>query len=179
MIKPDDFESRVIRPTLKLLAEFDSRLYTEDSVVLMMGTAAQESDLGFYLEQIGGGPGQGAYSVEYATNDSIWRHYLSKPSKALLREIVLGMVPESAQISRSDAGFEYVSVDTDQLVTNLIYSTAIARLKYWQKVPPIPSENDLLAMGQYWKTHYNTKSGAGTPEKFVESFEQFLSDWRN
>lgn len=177
MIKPDDFESRVIRPTLKRLAAFDSRLYTEASVVLLMGTAAQESDFGYYMDQIGGGPGLGPFSVEAATNESLWRHYLSKPSKALLREIVLGMVPESSQISRSDAGFDYISVDPEQLATNLIYSTAMARIKYWPKKGAIPSENDILAMGEYWDKHYNVNAEYGTPKEFVESFEKFLSTW--
>lgn len=177
MIKPDDFESRVVRPALELLAEFDKALYSEAAVFLLMGTAAQESDLGFYMDQIGGGPGLGPFSVEPATNQSIWRHYLSRPEKALLREIVVGMVPQNSIIRTQDAGFSYFYVDPAQLATNFIYSAAMARLKYWPKTEPLPPLDDVFAMGEYWDLHFNGNPDFGTAEEFVESFEKFLKGW--
>jgi len=179
LINPHDFETLWIRPTLEILARFDPRMDSEAAVVLLMGTAAQESDLGYWMDQIGGGPGLGPYSVERATNLSLWRHYLSRPSKKLLKQLILDMVPSDAILTALDGDFSYVYVNPVQLTINMAYSTAMARLKYWPKSEPLPDPGDIFEMGRYWDVHYNVNDEHGTPEEFADSFEQFLHNWKH
>jgi len=177
VINANDFATLWVRPTLKILARFDERMDSEAAVALLMGTAAQESDLGFWMDQLGGGPGLGPYSIEPATNHSRWRHYLSRPSKRLLKDIILELVPESAIIHAKDGPLAYVYVNPAQLATNMAYSTAMARVVYWPAKDALPDPGDILEMGRYWDIYYNGNPRVGTPEEFAESFTEFLSKW--
>lgn len=172
MISPKHLLARVIKPTLTKLAAFDARMNNQVSEDLLLGTAAQESDLGFMLAQVGGGPGNGIYQMEGATHRSLWRHYLSKPDKAKLRDILLDMVPTGAAQVEADG---YTYIDDAQLVVNLEYATAMARVRYWQVKDPLPPPGDLHGLGAYYKKHYNTQSGAATPQEFVDSWKKFVA----
>jgi hypothetical protein len=171
MISPKHLLAKVIQPTLLKLAVFDARMNNKVAEDLLLGTAAQESDLGFMLAQVGGGPGNGIYQMEGATHRSLWRHYLSKPDKARLKEILLAMVPASAV--RVEDGYTYV--DDAQLIVNLEYATAMARVKYWPVKAPLPAPGDLHGLAAYYKAHYNTASGAATPQEFVDSWNKFVA----
>ena len=46
-------------------------LHSDNAVNLLMGTAAQESHLGKYRKQIGGGPALGIFQMEPATFNDI------------------------------------------------------------------------------------------------------------
>ena len=46
-----------------------------------------------------------------------------------------------------------------------LYSGLAARLFLARLSAPIPT--DLTEQASYWKTHYNTAAGKGTPEKFI------------
>lgn len=171
MIRARDLLHHVIVPTLSELAKFDAKLHRPVAENLLLGTAAQESDLGFNLVQIGGGPGRGPYQMEPATNASLWEHYLARPSKKALADIVLSMVPASAVIHLDD----FKMVDPRQLVTNLEYATAMARLKYWPVADPLPKDaGDIHALGVYWDIHYNANARHGTPEEFVDSWNRYV-----
>lgn len=175
MINPKHLEDDIIRPTLKLMADFDDRLYTESAVNLLLGTAAQESDGGYYLKQSPTGPGLGPYSMEggdHGTHRSLWQHYLSRPSKEHLREIILGLVPESSVHHHPDG---WVYVDDKELIGNLPYATAMARLKYWPAKKPLPDANDIPALGEYWNTVFNANEKYGTVADFVDSWKTFIA----
>lgn len=161
MINPDDLRESVIRPTLSVLAQFDRRMNTDAAVELLMGTAAQESLLGYHLTQIEG-PALGIYQIEPDTHDSIWEHYLAyRPD---LASIVRGLASQHAFDSKENRD--------NELITNLAYATAIARLVYWPKSDPIPSDTE--GQGEYYKNHYNTELGDGTAEEFVNSYEEYV-----
>lgn len=177
MINPNHFSTSVVVPTLRKLAAFDERMYSRNAVALLMGTVAQESDMGFFLHQIGGGPGNGVYSIEPNTNHSLFRHYLIREDKWPLKKIILDMVPSSAILDENDGAVHYTMVHPDQLLTNLEYATAMARLLYWTKPDPIPAEDDILALGNYWDKHYNGNPNVGTAEEFKLSFEKWLRKW--
>ena len=175
MISPDHLENDIIRPTLKLLAQFDNRLYTESAVNLLLGTAAQETDGGYYLKQYPSGPGRGPYSMEIGDNGthrSIWQHYLNRPTKQYLRELVLSLVPDSAVHTHPDG---WIYVDDNQLVGNLPYATAMARLKYWPIKKSLPAPQDIVGLGDYWNEFYNANDEYGTTEEFVESWKTFVA----
>lgn len=163
MIKAAHLEYMVIRPTLTRMAEFDPRLYNDSAVNLMLGTAAQETDLGFWLHQTSGGPGKGIYSTEPDTHRDITGRYLERKENAKLREIVQGFVSRDSKLG-----------DDNELVTNFRYATAIARIKYWMAPQPLPAPGDIMELGKYWDVHFNANARVGFPEDFVRSWQQFV-----
>ncbi|MEY8241449.1 MAG: hypothetical protein RPT25_13980, partial [Cycloclasticus sp.] len=58
----------------------------------------------------------------------------------------------------------------EQLIVNLSYATAIARVIYYRVPKALPPGNDIRALAKYWKTHYNTSLGRGTADEFVQNF---------
>ena len=49
-----------------------------------------------------------------------------------------------------------------------LFSALAARLLLFNKSPPIPPASDLRGQAMYWKLHYNTTSGNGTVQKFID-----------
>jgi hypothetical protein len=62
----------------------------------------------------------------------------------------------------------------DQLVTNLAYATAIARLCYWRHSDPLPPVGDARAMAEYHKKLYNTKLGKTRVDQSTPLFEEAI-----
>ncbi len=157
VIKPEDLREEVIRPTLIALAEFDERLGSDASIELLMGTAATESLLGYNLVQ-DGGPALGIYQMEPETYVDI-RRYLSRQENEDLKDIVdsFASTPEPRE-----------------MVHNLRFATAMARIRYWYVPESLPEELELQAI--YYKEYYNTSSGAGTPAKYMADHEKYIGD---
>lgn len=150
---PDDFRRHVIRPTLRRL-----KLHSDAAEALLLGTAITESGLEA-LVQRGGGPALGVYQVEPATHDDIWRSFLAyrPPLAARVAMLVAGLRPSRAQ-----------------LVWNLAYATAMARLVYLRRPPPLPPADDIAGLAAYWKAHFNTVAGKGVPEDFMRRAGPYL-----
>lgn len=158
MIKTADVREHVIKPALRALAAYDPRMYSEAAVSLMLGTAAAESKLGFNLVQEGNGPALGIFQMEPATHDDVWR-YLDRPDKAELRKIVNSLT---------------VKAHESELVHNLIYATAMARIRYWYVSDPLPVTRS--GQAHYYKKHYNTPQGKGSPEKYLRDYEKYIGE---
>ena len=90
--------------------------------------------------------------IEPATHADIWRNYLAfRPLLALrVARLAAGAIPRA-----------------EQLIWNLGYATAIARLVYYRRPEPLPHADDLAGLARYWKAHFNTALGAGAPEDFL------------
>ena len=153
MIKAKHLRDYVVRPTLKRLG-----LWSMSAENLLIGTIFQESKGGYYLHQLGNGPALGVYQIEPATHDDTWVNYISyrKRLKTKLNKVMTSGPRNS------------------QLVTNLAYATAIARIIYYRKPSALPDANDVQALGEYWKKYYNTEQGKGTVEEFVHNFPSQL-----
>lgn len=159
MINARHFRELVVRPTLEMLG-----LHSAAAESLLLGTAAHESKLS-YLCQLGGGPALGVYQIEPATHSDVWRNFLRYRA---------GMAAQVWRIAsrRVMEGMDRdIHPPHDELVTNLAYATAIARLVYYRARPPLPNADDLRGLGNYWKAHYNTASGKGTPEQWVAAYK--------
>lgn len=154
MLDPTDFRLYVIRPTLQHLD-----LWSKEAEVLLLGTALVESNLR-WLRQKKGGPGLGIYQIETATHKDIWKSYLRKLTKAKLKAKVLWLT------SRSPLDW--------QLIYNLAYATAIARVIYWRKKEKLPEADDIKGLAKYWKDHYNTHLGAGKETDFIRKLTPHL-----
>lgn len=151
-LDPRQFRARVIAPVLSHLG-----MQSAAAETLLLGTALVESGLSA-LVQGHGGPALGVYQIEPATHDDIWLNFLAH--RDILRrrvEDLAGGVPPGAPV-------------TEQLVVNLAYATAIARLVYYRRPEPLPPAWDIEALGRYWKAHYNTRLGAGDPAEFVRRY---------
>ncbi len=143
---PEHFRIYVIRPTLERIA-----LWSQSAENLLLGTALTESGGLKWLHQLGGGPALGLYQMEPATHDDHWQNFLAyRPG---LRERVESVLAPGDKL--------------DQLMTNLAYATAMARVHYLRDPEPLPAADDIEAMAHYWKRVYNTEAGAGTVGKFV------------
>lgn len=147
---------------------------------LLMGTLAVESR-GKYLTQLNHGPARGLFQMEGATHKDIYENYLVYREKYM--EVVTGKLTciefdvlndANGDHDSTDKFFKYV--ENNSLSTNLLYQAVMCRIHYLRVKEPLPPANDIEALGAYWKKHYNTHLGAGTVEKFVESFPSELWD---
>ena len=157
VIKPEHLREYIVQPTLEALGAFNPKLNTQAAVELLLGTAAQESDLGFFLHQGFNGGGLGIYQIEAATHEDVWR-YLKRPENEDLANIILNFVSQA---------------DDKSLIGNLHYATAIARVKYWMRPEPLPETVEQHAI--YWDTFYNANPDHGTPQEYVDSYERFVA----
>lgn len=162
MLDPGQLRAWVVRPTLEGLG-----LWSPAAENLVMGTAAQESLL-VYIDQKERrgrrpriGPGLGLWQMEAPTHDDHWRWLRERP--ALARKVL-----EVSSLRTPDAS--PFRVDAAALVYNLRYGAAMCRIHYRRRPEPLPPADDVEALARYWKAHYNTRLGAGTPEQFVRNY---------
>lgn len=154
-IDAEQFRLHIVRPALERLG-----LWSEAAENLLLGTAAQESYLGHFLHQLGGGPAIGPFQMEPATHQDIWTNYLDYRPK--LASIVLAIAGKSL-------------APEEALAYNLRYAAAMARIQYRRVPQRLPDANDIEGLARYWKDHYNTSAGAGTVEEFIENYQRFLT----
>lgn len=122
---------------------------------LLLGTAAVESEMGTYLVQRGGGPALGIWQCEPATHNDLWQRW----------------VPSHGELGKKLEDYLIPGLPRDrQLVGNLYYGAAIARLIYYRHPMPLPDADDVHGLAHMWKVVWNTSAGKGTPEKFVKAF---------
>ena len=143
---------KLVRETLKELG-----LHSEEAENLVLGTIAQESRAGFYIEQLGSGPAKGICQMEPATYKDIWENFLAYKSSIAdkVKELRVSDTPNS-----------------DELRWNLKYSIAMCRVHYLRKKGAIPFS--LQGQAEYWKKHYNTYLGAGTVEEYINNYNKYI-----
>lgn len=149
-ININDLRNYIVRPTLEHL-----NLWTQAAENLLLGTAAQESQMGHYLHQVKG-LALGIYQIEPATHYDIWKNYLAYHSEL------------------AEAIYQLGSPKEEQLIFNLSYATAIARVFYLRVKEPLPDANDLKGLAAYYKRYYNTSRGKATTSDYVKSYKRFV-----
>ncbi len=132
-------------------------LNSESATNLLLGTIAQESMGGYYLKQIKG-PALGIYQIEPHTASDVHVNYLQ-----YRRELLFKIHKFRNKVS-----------EEINLMGNLHYATAIARIIYYRAKPALPDPNDIPGLADYWKEHYNTSAGRGKTEYFVENYRRFV-----
>lgn len=151
-INANDLRQYVIQPALQSIG-----LWSQAAENLLLGTAAKESKLGYYLKQIRG-PALGIYQIEPATHQSI------------LKDTLAGLPVLATKIK----GLATSVILDDELIYNLRYATAIARMVYYRIKAPLPAADDVMGLANYWKQYYNTVHGAGQPNEFVAAYNQLI-----
>lgn len=150
MLNLEHFRIHVVRATLTYLG-----LWSEAAENLLVGTAIVESGLR-HLRQLGNGPARGFFQIEPLTHDDIKRYLRNRPK---LRAKVSALRAEQPP-------------EIDQLIINLAYGCAIARIKYWMDPEPLPSADDIDGLGRYYKRVYNTAKGKGNRKRFVALYRR-------
>jgi len=148
--KPDDFLTKIIEPVLCHLSDVP---FSKAASQLLLSTAIKESQNFKYRKQVGG-PALSYFQIEPATHDDIWDNYLKfRPKLAQLVTQLLSS-PKADKIT--------------ELETNDNYAAALARIVYKRSPAKLPAADDISAMANYWKQHYNTPLGKGTPAGFID-----------
>jgi len=150
-MNPKHFRIFVVRPTLEAM-----EMHSRSAEDLLMGTVATESGFSA-LDQITGpddetlGPAYGFYQIEAATHLDLYTNFLK-------------FRPEfETRLSRFIAPNPNWNI---QLVTNLYYATAVARMIYFRRPEALPAVGDIDGYADYYKAFFNTVAGKGSAEKF-------------
>jgi len=148
----------VIKPSQKMID-----LYSRDSEELVLGTAAQESGLGTYLHQLGGGPALSMFQIEPVTYWSMWNDFLAyKPD---LKTKIL-----------SSCGYATVPHE-DFMITNLMYAAMMCRIRYFWVSEKLPAFGDIEGQGAYWAKYYNGNPVNGVAGHYVDSFNHYVGNF--
>jgi hypothetical protein len=157
------FDRFILRPVLAALApEIPD---SEAARQLLLGTAAHESGGFRYIDQVTAaglandqdGPAYGLFQMEAATHDDLWANFLRfKPHHGV--KVGMFRAPEPDPVR--------------QMRCNAAYAVAVARAQYYRAKPPLPAAGDLPALAAYWKQHWNTPLGKGTPEQWLSHYPQ-------
>jgi hypothetical protein len=116
------------------------------AVNLLLLTAAQESHMGTYIEQVGG-PALGIFQMEPNTHDDIYANFVKY--KDTLGDYLK---------------YTFKDCTAERLRYDLRYQIVMARLHYYRVPEALPDADDDWGLAHYWKDHYNTHLGAGTPK---------------
>lgn len=155
----EELRSFVVRPTLEHLGETGERALAAEN--LLLGTAAQESELGFHL-RIKRARGLGIYQVTPQIHVNIWDRYLVR-------------YPDLASEIRGLASqHEFLAHPHAELATNLSYATAIAWMIYRRTNRPLPAASDVLGLGKFWFRHFPHRS-MDTAQDFGATFKRCIN----
>ena len=127
---------------------------------LLLGTAIQESLL-IHRQQLGGGPALGLFQMETATHDDCWSNFLKfrgDLADKIKQCLESGQAPVASTMKLNDR-----------------YAAAMCRVRYLRAPGVLPAANNISAMADYWKQHYNTPLGAGRPEEFMSKWPQYVN----
>ncbi|WP_341893739.1 hypothetical protein [Ferrovibrio terrae] len=164
-MNPQQFDRFILRPVLTAMAPEVPN--SEAARRLLLGTASHESGGFQFIDQVtalglandADGPAYGLFQMEAATHDDLWRNFLQyKPA-----------VTAKVQQFRADQP-DLVR----QMRSNLCYAVAVARAQFYRAKPPLPPADDLPALAAYWKQHWNTALGAGTPDQWLRHYPKGL-----
>lgn len=131
-------------------------MYSPYAVELLMGTCAQESAMGKYRKQIGGGPALGIMQIEPNTFHDVINNFLS------YREEVAEKVKKACGVT---------SFNATDLVYNDKLSICFARLIYYRVKESIPAT--LEKQAAYYKKYYNTPLGKATEDEYIRNYNKY------
>ncbi len=120
--------------------------WSKSAEELILGTIAQESKMGRYIEQVSG-PALGLCQMEPATYKWLQEVYHEK--------------------------YPWINVPASHLRWNLWLGIATCRLRYMRDTHPIP--DDIEGQAAYWKRVYNTPLGAGTEAEYLKNYRDLVA----
>jgi hypothetical protein len=157
-----DLRELVIRPTLHLLDEWSPAAEN-----LLLGTAAQESQLGFRM-CANPAKGNGLFCISEYTHTQIWDKFLVTN-------------PELASRTRGLASQQqFLKAPHHELITNLSYATGIAWMVYKSHQLQLPDENNIQELAGFWLHYYCSRDPQHTPalSKYDSMLDKFVINYR-
>ncbi len=156
-IKASELRSQVIRPVLQRLHRWSPVLEN-----LLMGTAAQASQLGHTIKQA---RGLGLYGIEKDTHQDVWDRFLAHH-------------PDAASMVRGFASQrEFLAEPELELISNMAYSTAIAWAIYEGHEAQYPENpDDLEALALCWFRYFPRENITDTPSDFTQNYRLLVND---
>ncbi len=124
-----------------------------------MGTAAQESRMGTFLRQLGGGPALGIFQMEPDTCFDIWDNFL------FFRRDLTAAIDLVCGTSEPNL---------DALLGDLRYQILMTRLHYLRIPAALPHPNDLLGQAHYWDQYYNINADHGFPAEYKRNYQKYI-----
>lgn len=148
---PEQLRVEVIRPVIKGMG-----LWSEPAEELLLGTALHESQGLKRIRQYQGGPALSYFQIEPATLYDLYDNFLKyRPEKrALLDHYQIPTLSLS-----------------ENLIMNVAYATAAARLLYYRTPETIPE--GLEAQAALWKKYWNTSAGKGTADQYISHYRLY------
>ena len=144
----------IIKPTLKYMGGgYDSK----NARMLLLATAAVESNCGHYIKQING-PALGIWQMEPNTHGDI--------------NLNCDALRDPKMREKQDALYTgyHLKAGISGVISLPMYACFMARLKYAMDPAPLPNYDDIEAIYDYYKRIYNTPSGASTYDKFTAAW---------
>ena len=147
---PTEIRESIIVPVVEALGG------GEAAVNLIYRTGLAESGYRVTRQQ-GGGPALGYWQMEPATYDDIWQNFLvyRMGLADLVKDFLIGN--EIDQLA--------------QLEDNHEFACAMCRVHYMRVSARLPAPEDIEGQADYWKAHYNTPTGRGTVQHFIDAVE--------
>ena len=136
-----------------------------EAVDLVLSTGIVESRYE-YIRQMGDGPARSFWQVEPASAVDNCQHYLKYRSD---------LMKSCAKASLVDVKYWQIYDEelwSEILEKNIASGIVHCRLKYRRVPKKLPST--LEGQAKYWKKYYNTESGKGDPEHYVDLVKKWL-----
>lgn len=151
-----EFLELVIRPTLRCLG-----VKSPMAENLLLGTAAVQSNLGFYLNN---GQGIGIYAIDAKQHQTVWDEYL-----AFNEDL-------ASQVRGFASQHEFLKAPHAELACNLRYATAIAWMIYEKagtEPKDLQNETDLA---ETWYGVFARENSRQSTTTFAERYATLFED---
>ena len=149
----------------KTCSRLGNKYASSEAVNLVLATGIVESRYE-YIKQMGDGPARSFWQVEPTTAVDTLAHFLVHRS-SLMQKCAEATLVDLKYWQTYDE-----NVWAEILEKNIAAGIVHARLKYWRVPKKMP--NSLEGQADYWKKYYNSESGAGSPEHFIELVKKYL-----
>ena len=160
-IYANDLRELVIRPTLLVLNEWSASAEN-----LLLGTAAQESGLGFRM-QSDKDAGMGIYCISAYTHIQVWDKYLVTDPELASR--VRGLASQQ----------QFLKNPHSELIINLSYATGIAWMIYKRQQFVLADNLNVHELAKYWWNYYCTRDDQGVQKIHADDtqIENFIANY--
>lgn len=161
-IRAHDLKHFVIRPVLCWMGPLIP--YSRYAENQLLGTAAQESAMSYFLDQTapGPGPGFGPYQMEEETfqGHCDWMIRFNKGLWKMFQEI---NIPPA-----------FHRDGPAEMAGNLYLATFMCRVHYYRIRQLMPQT--LEGQAKQWKQFYNTWKGKGTVEQYISNYKKLVGE---
>jgi hypothetical protein len=159
----NDLREFIIRPALEQLND-----WSQTAENLLLGTAAQESQLGFRMRSTTD-TGLGLYRISARTHVQVWDEFLVTD-------------PELASRLRGLASQQqFLKSPHDELISNLSYASGMAWMIYKRCHLKLPESNNINELAKCWFNYYSSRdeSSAQITNNNESGMDKFVQNYRS